>query len=295
MIGPASAAAAMAHRSRPPTTVDLDELERQLRHEELQFRREKLEAEKAALAESNRRAPLNGDGELSEQPGEVYPDPVIAAATACPGVAPKQANKIFRNQFDPWDLIKLRSTKLDTAESLATSVEGGRLVVKRSAHTAKDYASIYVWADCFSNYAFLFAHLFGQEHPSAVAATYRYFNSVLRRAGTYEDSALINFAIRWHVNIIATGPFVPKNWSSIPDEWLAELLPPNTLCRSSPGAASKRGRAGTRSTKTDPNDESVSCVRFNQIKGCSWQGCNRKHSCSLCSSTAHGAATCPKK
>ena len=234
------------------------EAEQNLRERELQIRTQELDKREADL----RNASQGVSGELEDSIGKVYPDLVLNIAQKCPGVDMKYINRIYRNTFDPWDLIRLRPKKLEAEEALSTTLEGGKLVLKRSAYSAKDYASITFWADCFANWAYIFGLLFPQ-HPEVTCALFKYLSLILRKAIVYYDSDLITFAISWHRNILASSLFVASNWTSILEEWLAELLPPSAA-RSFNPEGNKRQRAETKSTKPlDLNDSTVICARFN--------------------------------
>jgi hypothetical protein len=260
--------------------------------------------ERAARLAAGRAAagPATLDGDEADLVGEQLPDIVVTTAAQCVGTPARQILRIFNGTFKEWDLLKLRPARARlAAEALTTAVAAdGSLTWHRTPHTAKDYGTVGIWAECFAHYMRIIGLLFGAQHWPVLPAMARYLALVLRKATAYRDTEVIAFAMHWAEQALIKGPLLPESWAPLPDEYTTDLLGPEALRRpqhagagtSTSGTADRVG-GGRKRKASDSKVADQVCNNFN-TGTCNYPGCRRRHDCAKCGKEGHAALACPK-
>jgi hypothetical protein len=140
------------------------------------------------------------------QEGET-PLEALAISEKFPGLPHSQIALIFLNKFEPKNLHKLRrggDINDDLEEDVTLS--GGRLRVKRTTGTAKDYPTSALWSECFINYVSIFIAFKGPNHPALNTALLEFHNDIVELSRTYPwTSAVLPLALQFHSERAAIG------------------------------------------------------------------------------------------
>ncbi|KAJ5267283.1 hypothetical protein N7478_010091 [Penicillium angulare] len=183
-------------------------------------------------------------------------------------------------------------TELDQEDRVFKLTEsGGSVGFKKAAASLKDWGSNpQIWTGCFLTYLAIMGYLVGEKHPKAVPNLLMFIRQILDYAQTYEWSeAVLPLALNFHQYILDKGDLSMEN-TLITALFREKYLPHNlTLPAKSTTNPSARSRQ-TRSTRSS-NNETVVCDKFN-TSGCLWEGCKRRHECTLCGLSEHGASSC---
>ncbi|KAG5945104.1 hypothetical protein E4U59_006388 [Claviceps monticola] len=121
------------------------------------------------------------------------------------GVSAEDVNDIYTGKFAPWSLIRLhpsRSARLshdEPSSSIDTSATG-ILTIKKNNHSQSEYGSnSSVYAHAFINYQYIYARLFGAEHPDVVTAMNRFLAFILDKSEHYLWKRCLEYAMKHHL------------------------------------------------------------------------------------------------
>jgi hypothetical protein len=215
-----------------------------------------------------------------------------------PGVSAALLTRIFERKLKATELIRFKEksvTELDQEDKVFKMTEsGGTVGFKKAASSLKDWGTNpQLWTSCFLTYLAVLGYLFGDKHPKAVPNLLMFMRQILDFAQTYQWSeAVLPLALNFHQFILDKGELSTDNYLVMPqfrEKYLRHNL---TLpAKTSPNLSPARPR--TRSTRSSNNETEV-CDKFNTT-GCTWEGCKRRHECTVCGLGEHGASTCRKK
>lgn len=171
---------------------------------------------------------------------------------------------------------------------------GGTVGFKKTAASLKDWGpNPQIWTTCFLAYLAVVGYLFGEKHPKAVPNLLMFMRQILDFAQTYQWSeAVLPLALNFHQYIMDKGELSTDNYlvtGPFREKYLRHNL---TLSAKSPTNPPTRPRQA-RNTRSSNNETDV-CDKFNTT-GCSWEGCKRRHECTACGLSEHGASSCRKK
>ncbi|CAG7998022.1 unnamed protein product, partial [Penicillium salamii] len=246
-----------------------------------------------------------------------------------PGVSAALLTRVFERKLKPSELIRFKEKSVTEQEDQEDRVfkmteSGGTVGFRKAAASLKDWRpNPQTWTSCFLTYLAVIGYLSGEKHPKAVPNLLMFMRQILDFAQTYQWSeAVLPLALNFHQyilgkgelsteNNLVTAPFREKYLrhnltlpaktlpaktlpaKTLPAKTLpAKTLPAKTLPAKSPANPSARPRQ-TRSTRSSNNETEV-CDKFN-ITGCLWEGCKRRHECTACGLSQHGASSCRKK
>lgn len=262
-----------------------------------QLAEEKIQAEINAIRSQSQGAPqapttatpLPDDDIL----GELLPPHLRTINKSFPGVQMQHFVAIYTHKFDPWNLHKLRtgigSRATETRATPLLDPATNKLYFEKPTGKAKDFGDDSVtWTACFVTYTRIISSYWGTTHPALVPAMLHFLSRVLRLAETYLWPKVLDFAISWHQDAIATGPLAPEAWHTISQEFQDYFFTQDAL------RSIKKAKSDVSLRQRSPNDSSQSCENYNSAKGCSADWCKRSHTCRKCKATGHGATTCKK-
>ena len=205
---------------------------------------------------------------------------------------------ISRKTLKATEFIRFKEksvTELDQEDRVFKMTEsGGTVGFKKAAASLKDWGpNPQTWTSCFLTYLAVIGYLFGEKHPKAVPNLLMFMRQILDFAQTYQWSeAVLPLALNFHQYTLDKGELSTENnlvTAPFREKYLRHNL---TLPAKSPANPSARPRQ-TRSTRSS-NKETEVCDKFNTT-GCFWEGCKRRHECTTCGQSEHGASSCRKK
>jgi hypothetical protein len=172
---------------------------------------------------------------------------------------------------------------------------GGTVGFKKAASSLKDWGpNPQIWTNCFLTYLAVIGYLFGDKHPKAVPNLLMFMRQILDVAQTYQwPEAVLPLALNFHQYILDKGELSTDSYlvtAQFREKYLRHNL---TLPAKSPPQPSAARTRNTRSTRSSNNDTEI-CDKFNTT-GCLWDGCKRRHECTVCGLSEHGASSCRKK
>ncbi|KAJ4175315.1 hypothetical protein NW754_002318 [Fusarium falciforme] len=172
---------------------------------------------------------------------------------------------------------------------------GGAVGFKKTAPSLKDWGpNPQIWTGCFLTYVAAIGYLFGDKYPKAVPNMLMFMRQILDFAQTYHWSeAVLPLALNFHQYILDKGELSTDSYlvtAQFREKYLRHNL---TLpAKSPPHSPAARPRQARRARSS--NNETEVCDKFNTT-GCLWEGCKRRHECTVCGLGDHGASSYRKK
>lgn len=259
-------------------------------------RRLELDVAETDLRRRRPRVDLQDDDNLEEN-REPLPE-VKPLIDIFPGVSAALLTRVFERKLKATELIRFKEksvTEIDQEDSVFKMTElGGTVGFKKTAASLKDWGpNPQIWTTCFLAYLAVVGYLFGEKHPKAVPNLLMFMRQILDFAQTYQWSeAVLPLALNFHQYIMDKGELSTDNYlvtGPFREKYLRHNL---TLSAKSPTNPPTRPRQA-RNTRSSNNETDV-CDKFNTT-GCSWEGCKRRHECTACGLSEHGASSCRKK
>ncbi|KAJ8132676.1 hypothetical protein O1611_g946 [Lasiodiplodia mahajangana] len=216
-------------RARADTAGTPLPTEEEIKAQELRLRLQRLEREEQ---EEQRRSELEASlktnttnprsGNLDYEFAEIRELPSIVQAVAAqfPGVDWKQIMAIFRGEFEPINLIKLRAG-VNYTSNITTSLhasQAGNITIKAPLPRIEAYGSdISLWAHCFSTFIAIYSRLF-ESQPHVALAINDFARIVYELSTIHELKAVILFAAARIKHCLMT-PHTSAPWSERNREW----------------------------------------------------------------------------
>ena len=254
------------------------------RAKDLRARAELIEAENALKKAEMASLALREQGKTSASQG-TYSDRVMSIATQqC--VQPQLVSDIAGNRFIAVDIARLCSYAGPARWEETTinpKLVNGVLSFSHSHAKITDFkGDVAQWNEGFANYAAIWGLLFGAKYPETVTAMWLFSAHLIQRQAAYTASACIEYACT-RLNLIFQGGVEKSSlWSE---------NPPQVEARYFTHLNQKQGK-GDRPKNDKKSKPSLGvCNNFNNAT-CNWKGCPRRHECSKCGNTSHGAKEC---
>ena len=268
-----------------------------------QIQRDRARRLELDIAETDlRRRRPQGDLQIDEDNQEENREPppeVKPLIDMFPGVSAALLTRIFERKLKATELIRLKEksvTDLDQEDRVFKMTEsGGAVGFKKTAPSLKDWGpNPQIWTGCFLTYLAAIGYLFGDKHPKAVPNMLMFMRQILDFAQTYHWSeAVLPLALNFHQYILDKGELSTDSYlvtAQFREKYLRHNL---TLpAKSPPHSPAARPRQARRARSS--NSETEVCDKFNTT-GCLWEGCKRRHECTVCGLGDHGASSCRKK
>ncbi|KAG6053973.1 hypothetical protein E4U17_004209 [Claviceps sp. LM77 group G4] len=272
----------------PPTTSpsilttlqnQLDLSERKTRIAELNLQIAQSEARRLASdADTAQSAPMpnasSTDVANTSGHGEHLSPLVLKISRELACVSAQDVNDIYTGKFEPWNLIRLHPMR-------------HYLVFDNDATSNVFSSNPLIYFHSFLNYMYVYARLFGKEHPDVGIAQNRFLAFIMEKAQYYTWETCLEYAMRHHLFVKRRSIHDAAVWLDHPtvqtDGYFSHfhILP----------APSTRKRQRSNTAGTSASDAAV-CRKFNKKSGCTWRNCPRTHACSICGDKGHARPAC---
>lgn len=167
-----------------------------------------------------------------------FPEEVVSVADMLPGIDLAEVNRVWENEFDPLDLVKLRLGKFGGCSTSDSIVFGnGEMKSRRPKGELQDYPDLSTLLYYWSIYQCTVVHLFGSRNHQIGGLMSLHANRLIEWDRTYQWDSVLRYHIAFHRQAIQGGVYNPTSWQSEDQCLVPTFFQAYNLQKSAPDSA----------------------------------------------------------